>query len=98
MSEMDESSANHLARRDRRLFDPVRGMIKILAVTFSVITFFVLAWGGLVFSKAMTASDKNVQQDEQIKSISDKLQAMDSRQERIDAKIDRILERLPTTR
>jgi uncharacterized iron-regulated membrane protein len=61
---------------------------KVMAALFIAVLFFVMAWAGIVWSCARAGELKNVQQDEQIKTLSDGFKD-------VGGKLDRILERLP---
>jgi len=82
---------SHPSGNGKRWYDPGRMVI----VLFGIVGFFTVAWGGLVFTMAYGASQKNLQQDEQIKAISDRLGGFDVKLDKQDGKLDRVLERMP---
>jgi len=82
----------------KRWYDPSR----MVTALFSVLAFFLIAWGGFVFTVAYGASQKNLEQDGQIKAITErlsgfdlKLDKQDGKLDKQDAKLDRVLERMP---
>lgn len=75
----------------KRWYDPAR----MVMVLFGIVGFFTVAWGGFVFSVAYTASQKNLEQDGQIKAMVEQLMGIKQNQDKQDAKLDRVLERLP---
>lgn len=86
MSGLHQSSGN-----GRRWYDPGRMVI----VLFSIVGFFTVTWGGMVFTMAYSSSQKNLQQDEQIKAVNERLNSFDAKLDKQDAKLDRVLERMP---
>ena len=68
----------------RRWYDPNR----VSLVLFGVVSAAILAWGGYVFAKSTNAADKNIEQDQRIKALEDVTT-------KIDAKLDKVLDRLP---
>jgi preprotein translocase subunit SecY len=78
-------------KKPKRWYDPY----KVTMILFSIVGLFITAWGGFVFTMAYGATTANARQDEQIKSIVDKIDGIDKKQDRIDGKVDRVLERLP---
>jgi hypothetical protein len=75
----------------KRWYDPG----KMVVTLFMIVGFFIVSWSGFVFTVAYGAGQKNLQQDEQIKAISDRLGNFDVRFDKQDGKLDRILERMP---
>lgn len=61
---------------------------KVVWALISAISFIILSWGGVVYTTAHGAETKNVEQDVKINWIEGKV-------DKIDAKLDRILERMP---
>lgn len=80
-----------MSETPKRWYDPY----KVTMVLFSIVGFFVIAWGGFVFTLAYGATTANTRQDEQIKSIVDKIDGIDKKQDKLGDKVDRVLERLP---
>jgi preprotein translocase subunit SecY len=78
-------------KKPRRWYDPY----KVTMVLFSIVGLSICAWGGFVFTLAYGATSVNTRQDEQIKSIVDKIDGIDKKQDKLDTKLDRVLERLP---
>lgn len=68
----------------RRWYDTSR----VLAAMFSLVCLFIFAWATIVWNSARVAEIKNVEQDGRLTSIEKAV-------EKMDAKLDRILERLP---
>jgi len=66
----------------RRWYDSTR----IITALMSVVVFFAVAWGTLVFSLASSAKDKNIEQDGRLNNLTYML-------EKIDAKLDKVLEK-----
>ncbi len=66
----------------KRWYDPHRVTLVLFGVVFTAC----LAWGTFVFAKATGAADKNIEQDEKIKATERWL-------ERIESKLDKVLER-----
>jgi len=61
---------------------------KVVWALISAIAFVIMSWGGVVYTTAHSAETKNVEQDVKINSIENKV-------DRMDLKLDRILERMP---
>lgn len=75
----------------KRWYDPSR----MVLVLFMIVGFFTVAWGGMVFTLAYGASQKTLQQDEQIKAIYSRMDGFDAKLDKQDGKLDRVLERMP---
>ena len=70
---------------------------KVTMTLFAIVGFFIIAWGGFVFVKVNAATEKNVTQDEQLNGVGKSLDRIDKAQEKMDVKLDRVLERIPKT-
>ena len=68
----------------KRWYDPFR----VTMALFLLVGVGLSGWGAFVFSKATAASDKNIEQDQ-------RLNAIEKAVEKIDGKMDKILDRLP---
>jgi hypothetical protein len=68
----------------QRWYDPFR----VTMTLFAIVSLFVLTWCGFTFTKATNAADKNIEQDERLK-------ALDKAVDRIETKLDKVLDRLP---
>lgn len=68
----------------RRWYDSA----KVVWALIGGISFIIVCWGSVVYTNAMSAQTKNVEHDVRINSLEVKV-------DKIDAKLDRILERMP---
>jgi len=91
MSDEPASESHKHYANGKRWYDPSRMVVTL----FGIVGFFTVAWGGLVFTMAHGASQKNIEQDAIIKAINDKLDKQDVKLDKQGEKLDRVLERMP---
>lgn len=69
-------------------------MDKTISILLAIVVLLVLAWASIVWLKSNNAEMKNVEQDGQIKAISTLLDVIDKRQTRMEEKQDRLNDKL----
>lgn len=80
----ERTGTDHGKNNSTRWYDPHKVTLSLFGVIFLI----VVAWSGVVYGMAHAGETKNVEQDEKIKTLERGF-------EKIDAKIDKLLERQP---
>lgn len=86
----DEQETGRRDGQDGRWYDPS----KMVILLFGIVGFFLIGWGGFVFTLAYGAVQTNLQQQEQIKSVTDRVVGFELRFDRQDVKLDKQDEKL----